>query len=510
MKREPLTEDPVVRAVINQGLELLDAFVFDRSAARATRRTRTTRGAPERATGAWEVAAHEDAVVLLESDGVYSWRYGTEVAPAARATARRGNVAIPATRTIEFDLGSGGTGSTAGHARARRARGPLAGTIVGRVRGWVFKFVARFAAEKVVAAMERKQRVGLVWMKGGDPLKWRPINALRDVPLPTDRTPQILLFVHGTFSSTLGSFGPLGPTVWGRQFLATAAERYDAIIGFDHRTLADDPLQNAVQLLDRLEDSSLTALDVDAIAYSRGGLVLRSLIEYLLPSVRQRVKVRRAVFVAATNNGTVLADPKNWKQLIDLSTNLVAAGARALAFFAPPATLAVGIANHAIGSIGAFVKAMATVALEKNHVPGIAAMMPTGPFVTEINRAQPGQPMAAESMYYAVTSDFDVRGVKEGSAEIPPGLVKWLADVLVDAEMKGAANDLVVNNDSTITIDPNAGVFIKDHKHFDTNPNIYHTVFFTRKEVTDSLRQWLGFDQAIATAGRSALAAGRG
>jgi hypothetical protein len=375
------------------------------------------------------------------------------------------------------------------------------------VRGWVFKFVARYAAERVVAALERKQRVGLVLITGPDPLDWKPINALnalRDVSLPTDRTPRVLLFVHGTFSSTLGSFGGLGATVWGKALLADALSRYDAVIGFDHRTLSDDPLQNATQLLDRIEDSDLGALDADAVAFSRGGLVLRSLIEYLLPGARVRLRVRRAIFVAATNSGTELASSKNWNRLIDLSTNLVAAGSRAIALFAPPAALATTITNHAIGSIGALVKALAAQLLDEGHVPGLSAMVPDGQFIREINRTQPGQPAAADSMYFAITSDFDV-GRVDGNTELPPGLVTWLADTIVDAAMGKAPNDLVVHNKSTLTIDPGSGAFIKDHRHFDSNPHVYHTVFFTRKEVADVIRQWFGFDTPIAATSRASL-----
>lgn len=497
-------EDPIVRAMLDQDLVLVDEFSLLRAAAPAKR------AAPEPTRGAWDVRADEDAVVLLESDGVYSWRYGKEVAPVKPRATRRGSFVVPAVRRVEFDLGSTATGapSGGGSTKSRRARSPLTDMVVGQVRGWVFRFIARFAAEKVVAALERKHRTGLVWMQGADPLAWKPIDALRDVPLPADRTPRVLLFVHGTFSSTLGSFGHLGATVWGQAFLEDAVARYDAIIGFDHLTLSEDPLQNATHLLNGLENSPVSALDIDAISFSRGGLVLRSLIEYLLPGARLRARVRRAVFVAATNNGTELATAENWKHLVDLTTNLVTASARAIAFFAPPAALVSTIVSQAVGSLGALVKALATAVLEEKHAPGLAAMVPAGAFVVNINKTQPGQPTAAESMYYAITSDFDVKGVKDGGAELPKGLVKWLADVVVDAEMKGVANDLVVNNASTITIDSGASAFIKDHKHFEKNPAIYHTVFFTRKEVAESLARWLEFEPRAVTSTRSSLPSG--
>ena len=71
---------------------------------------------------------------------------------------------------------------------------------------------------------------------------------------------------------------------------------------------------------------------IDAVAYSRGGLVLRSLVEDLMPGSTFKGTIRRAVFVACTNGGTELARPANWKRFADTYINVAAAGTRALAF----------------------------------------------------------------------------------------------------------------------------------------------------------------------------------
>ena len=58
-------------------------------------------------------------------------------------------------------------------------------------------------------------------------------EVLPDEPL------RIMLWVHGTFSSTAGAFGALTATSEGKALLAQARERYHAVIGFDHPTLSE-------------------------------------------------------------------------------------------------------------------------------------------------------------------------------------------------------------------------------------------------------------------------------
>lgn len=90
-------------------------------------------------------------------------------------------------------------------------------------------------------------------------------------PLPTAQGP-ILVFIHGTASSTTGSYGKL----WDprnadaqklRESLATTYR--DRIFGLEHRTLTESPIQNAMALLERLPEGA----DVHLVSHSRGGLV---------------------------------------------------------------------------------------------------------------------------------------------------------------------------------------------------------------------------------------------
>ncbi|MEF8738085.1 MAG: hypothetical protein V5B35_16335 [Candidatus Accumulibacter necessarius] len=82
----------------------------------------------------------------------------------------------------------------------------------------------------------------------------------------------ILLFLHGTASSCAGSFGKL----WAPENREgkVARERFQARYGervyaFEHRSLTESPLSNALALVERLPP----AAEVHLVSHSRGGLV---------------------------------------------------------------------------------------------------------------------------------------------------------------------------------------------------------------------------------------------
>ena len=63
-----------------------------------------------------------------------------------------------------------------------------------------------------------------------------------------DQAP-ILLFIHGTGSHTMGSFGELpGTAAWKDLQLKFGAQ----IVGLEHRTFSESPIDNALQAVDRL------------------------------------------------------------------------------------------------------------------------------------------------------------------------------------------------------------------------------------------------------------------
>ena len=452
---------------------------------------------------ALDVAAGEDAVVLLERDGVFSWHL-----PMERGRRTRSLGGGPRTVRIEIDVRPRPSARPARRAPGprRRTRGLLGDLVEGAAQAIVFRFAAPLVVDGAIDLMERHVQPGLVRIPSPDVEDWRRFEALDELHLPRDRPVRLLLFVHGTFSSTGGAFGALGLTAEGRRFLEAAIEAYDAVLGFDHPTLSVDPRANAADLLRRLSTHRPEAtLTIDVVTHSRGGLTSRSLVEYLLPASGWNAVVDRIVFVAATNAGTHLADPERWSDLVDLYTNLAAATARALA--GGPGAAALGaIVGGTVRGIGAFVKFLASYAADGDRVPGLAAMVPGEAFVTEINELQPGQPGPGTS-WFVVSSDFhaQVSGDHHSPAEFPRELAAKLAEGLVD-DIFRAANDLVVDTASMSQIGPPPGGFVADALELGTNDTVYHGNYFVQPGVNRQLARWLLPSRMRASRGLDDLA----
>jgi CHAT domain-containing protein len=86
----------------------------------------------------------------------------------------------------------------------------------------------------------------------------------------------VLLFLHGTASNFGGSFGKLWESTEGDNGQATQAarkalkERYgDRVVSFEHRTLTESPITNALALVAQLPKGA----QLDLVSHSRGGLL---------------------------------------------------------------------------------------------------------------------------------------------------------------------------------------------------------------------------------------------
>lgn len=444
------------------------------------------------------VGASESAIVLVEGPGgVYGWTYaeaGPSAPPGKRA---RGE------RTLVFTLVPGAAPAARGRAAAPRRRGVvldwIAEKLVGEIRAYVLKFVVKNVIDLGVDYIEGDQPTGLVSLAGDDPGQWRPDGAAMPV-LAKDRAANVLLMVHGTFSSTAGSFGALTAQEDGRAFLSAARKRYDAIIGFDHKTLGQTPEENAAALMAAIETLELPQQSrIDAVAFSRGGLVYRVLAEDLLAKQRPDIKLGKAIFVGATNSGTHLAEPANWAATVDLYTNLLVAGARVLTGLAGGEALKPAV-SFAIKTVGRFVQMLSEVAITEDRVPGLAAMEPESASVKALNQRQ--SDLGRLASYFAVTSNFVPK------FELRNGITHELAEFLVDRvtnRLFQVDNDLVVDTASMTecgTRDPRFSLG-KIFAFGDTE-EVYHTIYFANARVAALLREWLNEEAATAQTGPAA------
>ncbi len=396
----------------------------------------------------------EQAVVLMDRGGYYSWHVPK---PGVRALRGDGS----ATATIALDTRAPGGGPA--------TRGLLDG-----IRAFVLRFSAPIIVAAAIKVLEAGVDEGLVHITSTDPKAWVPVDSLSAVNLPGGGSARILLLVHGTFSSTVGGFGSL-TTDSGKDFLERALGAYDAIIGFDHRTLSVDPLTNARDLLQKLSVPQAEGAVVDVICHSRGGLVVRGLAEHLLPAANWSGSINNIVFVGVPNAGTNFADAKRWSRLVDVYTNLLLTSAPLENDF-----LAKAIAGSAIKTVGILVKYLAAYAADDNGVPGLGAMRPNGDFIRKLNRKQPKQP-EGEQPWLVISSDFHAAA---GQAKLR--VIEGIVDELLDK-----ANDLVVDSKSMAAIDAPLGALVRETRDFGTNSAIYHTNYFAKAEVVASIQSWL-------------------
>lgn len=426
---------------------------------------------------ALDVAASEGAIVLAENAGCYTW-----LRPRYETTRDAGTGG----RTAVFDIVLPARPGAAPRALERTSAGQARPD---EVRATVLSFLLPDVAHAAAGALEAFVQPGLVHVTGADLAAWQRVDSLADVGLSPDRNNRVLLLVHGTFDSTAGAFGALTATDAGRAFLDGALGSYDAVVGFDHPTLSVDPLENAQDLAGRLTAfATRRQVTLDVVGHSRGGLTARSFAENVLPGLPWRGEVDRAVFVAATNDGTHFADPSRWADLADLYTNLVAANARALADLPGGGSVA-AVAVDAVRVVGALVTWLASFATDPDGVPGIAAMVPDGPFVTALNGDQPGQPRPG-TPWFVVSSNFEAT-VANRPKEIPAAVITRLVDGVVDEVIQGD-NDLVVDDASMRAIDLlHGGGYVRSECDLGTNAVVYHTNYFSQDVVCQALTSWL-------------------
>lgn len=433
-----------------------------------------------------DVEKNERAAILIESDGVYAWKFPREDESRRRRVRGKGKRTLVVTIDVPQEEDGGG----------RRGRRGLAnwfkGGITDRIRVIIVKFIAGKAVTAAQRYLERNINPGLVEIRGENIANWIAGDRTPKVTLPAGQPARILLMIHGTFSSTKGSFGALAASADGRSFLEDAAQRYDAILAYDHATLGETPQENATAILDSIRKVPIPpGSTVDIIAFSRGGLVARILIERLLGKAGWPLTPEKAVFVGCTNGGTALADQENWKILLDLYTNLAVAANKGLALLG--AGISGVIITESIKTLSTFMQAVVDSAVTEEMVPGIAAMSPKNPLVNELNN--PAILVDDTKVaYFALGSNFEPSFKRDDTGtSLPAKLVRALADLGVD-QLMGEANDLVVNNEAMTQF----GAYsrrLAEGIIWDKNATIFHTNYFLQPSVARVIRRWLINDQ---------------
>lgn len=484
---EKENEDMILSALRKNDINLLREIDIAPSS-EAMQKRRTVRSSADLIV---ELKDNEEALLLLEQDGMYLWKRPSESQPH-KGKRLRGKSSVTTQKRAIFHIDLDFNPRTDRPVKKRDFSGVLRKTFPGKIKAFLFKFIINKAVGVTVKFMERNLKKGFVHINSTNSSRWKECYNLSDLKLPEDRSPRILLLIHGTFVNTISSFGSIPETPWGKEFFDAALKYYDAILGFNHPTLSENPLQNAQEMLDDLKNVKWRTLPVfDIITHSRGGLVVRSFIEKLLPKTNWKPKINRVIFVACTNKGTLLAEPENWEDLINLYTNLIIGTGRVIGALAPTTKAVAAIVGNAIENIADFLKYFADSTITQGNVPGLSAMEPDGKFVKNINKFQKGQPTVEESYYCAITSEFKPKLTGDHKPkELPVRFFHYIAGSMTKKLML-EANDLVVHTSSMKAIDQTHGDYIRESLDFGENPEVHHTNYFIRPEVTDILARWL-------------------
>jgi pimeloyl-ACP methyl ester carboxylesterase len=291
-----------------------------------------------------------------------------------------------------------------------------------------------------------------------------------------------LVFVHGTFSNAQNMLDEFQAPHPGQAFLQGAMagpNKYDRVVFFEHATLAVSPVLNALELGRAMAGSSG---QIDVIAHSRGGLIVRWWLEAFGSSLRLTDdKPVRVIFAGSPLHGTSLAAPDKLQTALSLFSNIGTFAEKTLQL----ATLAnpfVWVADKLVEVVVSVTGVLAKTPL----LDGLVALIPglSGQSAVdnnyELERLRLG-PCAVTPAYFAIKSNFETQN---------PGWKFWrnfrkdrLADIAADFVFP-KENDLVVDTWSMTDLGaPNFPVAIRDVHDFGTSDVVWHCNYFRQPET---------------------------
>lgn len=297
-----------------------------------------------------------------------------------------------------------------------------------------------------------------------------------------------LVFIHGTLSSTWGSFGDLWSVARAGELDAMRQAYGDRVLAFEHEYLTKSPIDNARDLVKKLNSILPTNAVVHLVTHSRGGLVGEMLcrgvsgdggappflpeelaladiddrhketlssLKALDTELRQKqFRVERVVRVACPALGTTLASGRLDRWLSVMGT----VGSAAL----PGTPLA-----DAFSDIGDFIAAVVQERTDPRTMPGLEAMMPESAFIKLVN--WPRAVVSGDLTVIAGDIDPDKWWAR---------LMVWLTDRFYEGD-----HDLVVNTPSMYGGAKRSGNALAG---FHKGPDVNHFSYF---QNTDSAVQ---------------------
>ncbi len=336
------------------------------------------------------------------------------------------------------------------------------------------------AARKVAEHFESKIPEGLhAWKQ---PTKIEDAIISDPTSLPVDKP--LLLFLHGTASSTLGSFGGL-PQQQMKVWEELQRDYKDRVFAFEHATLTKSPADNIIELLEVIPPGARLHI----VSHSRGGLlgellcradVRRGKDESRDPFDELELKqFAGAVYTkqkeALQKLGSLLKTKQprveRFVRVACPAVGTVLASKRLDRFFSLLVTL---LGKAGLGSVPGYdfvtALAMATAKERTNPrtLPGIEAMMPESPLVKVLNR--PGAQVPADLS--VIAGDIQGSGLWQRLMVFATDLFYW------------QDHDLVVHTRAMYGGAPRTG---GARFFFDKGAHVSHFNYFRNKESADML-----------------------
>lgn len=358
-------------------------------------------------------------------------------------------------------------------------------------------FVKKEVKEKIVGTAVKNAAEKLEKVQLGNYRGLQRVTESFDLAEPKDfiGDAPFLLFIHGTNSSTAGSFGELKGTPLWDYIVKTYGNN---VIAFQHETLTKSPLENVVDLLKQLPPKASLHL----ISHSRGGLVGEILCRFSANqgsqtgfskqevkflndekrideancikelqklSAEKKFLVKKFIRVACPTAGTTLVS-KRLDHFFNISLNLLSVipGLGGNAAYQAMKSLLIEVVNQKN---------------KPNILPGLEAMKPDSPFITMLNNqaniqnteSEPvniGEPVVAISGNCKMKVNFKALFI--------------IASKLFFSEQ----NDLVVNTKSMY-----AGSERKDKLRyfFDEGTDVDHFNYFRNLKTNDAIMRALKY-----------------
>ena len=253
--------------------------------------------------------------------------------------------------------------------------------------------VTDFVSDKVEGVLE----------PGPGLYRWGPggVNEFKSAGTLKGAEP-FLLFIHGTASSSEGSFGGLWEGGASSRMAELHSHYGDRVLAFQHRTLTQSPITNALELAGKLPNGARLHL----VSHSRGGLVgellCRGMIEGQSPIDRDDLEI----FQALDHRDPDVGELKALGEILAAKNFVIERFVR-VGCPARGTTLASGRldrylsvivnvmeripgfkANPVFDGVSALLLAVVKKRADPQDLPGLEAQMPSSPLIALLNRPQ--------------------------------------------------------------------------------------------------------------------------